>query len=665
MTLNLLSPNLNPPTPLVGMSLSLLASGVRLVEVGRGDLNLLCLELPETCCAPGVPQPRPPNPPSSRRPLVVARTQLARRGIGEYDPDTGETILVPRVEPAGIGQPDPKLTLLTQLLAAHPDSAAVRTDSNWSIGSCDGVVPLQLALLLPAASDIASVDPVDLGVIRLLTTACPAAAVLTTPRGDDPRWSVQSALTTCAVGHGDEACSVCAGCQCTHAALHRASIHIIADDLATALGADPTCPGTTPTPPPPTAAATTVPSVAERRAHGAAYGMGWSPAEFVSLLSDEAMHGLVEIDFFDGFTDAMQRRLFNLASLVAQTDCINSPSRAAAERRVGDEAETSLMELLDGHGCTVRGGNAAPPSPGSYRVEEMLRTDPWCTGNRITPDILFDEEVQLDGISQPIRWIDSKNGWFVPGLSMDSKLRSLKRQALKYEYFLGPGLFLWHKGFFESLGNMTPTGVCHAAMVDDDDDAGPVFGRVVRGKLELHKRSVNVWARQTGVVIGKAGATVKRLEEEYDVFVVIPSRDPNASPSRAERCTVEIAGYSEAGVVAARADIVGMLHGSYDRGGRGNRAGGRGHSTAPSREAAAALVPTQVSDSRRRSVSPAKPVRKPCRWEVGDECLSLFPEDGRWHQSQVVAPEHDGVYMVMHDGFDEIITVPPSSIRAR
>lgn len=61
---------------------------------------------------------------------------------------------------------------------------------------------------------------------------------------------------------------------------------------------------------------------------------GWLPAEFMSLLSDEAMHGLIEIDFFDRFPDGAQRRFFDLASLVAQTDCLNSPARAVAERRV-------------------------------------------------------------------------------------------------------------------------------------------------------------------------------------------------------------------------------------------------------------------------------------------------------------------------------------------
>ena len=234
------------------------------------------------------------------------------------------------------------------------------------------------------------------------------------------------------------------------------------------------------------------------------------------------------------------------------------------------------------------------------------------------------------------------------------------------------GLFLWHKGFFESLSDVTSTGICHAAMavpaVSDADDVGPRFGRVVPGRLRLHKRAVEMFARRTGIVIGKAGATVRRLEEEYDVFVVIPSRDPDASPGRAERCTVEIAGYSEDGVIAARADIISMLHSPHDRGSRGDRAGGRGRGAVRSREAAAALVPTQVSDSRRRLISPVKAVpaaRKPFRWGVGDACLCLGSEDGRWHLSQVVTPEHDGTYMVMHDGFDEIITVPPSSIRPR
>lgn len=72
-----------------------------------------------------------------------------------------------------------------------------------------------------------------------------------------------------AAGHGHEVCTVCAGCQGHDAVQHLAGIHTIATDLAAALGADP---GVAP-PSPPSPAAAAVPSVAERRAHGAAYGM--------------------------------------------------------------------------------------------------------------------------------------------------------------------------------------------------------------------------------------------------------------------------------------------------------------------------------------------------------------------------------------------------------
>lgn len=84
--------------------------------------------------------------------------------------------------------------------------------------------------------------------------------------------------------------------------------------------------------------------------------------------------------------------------------------------------------------------------------------------SRVTPDILFEQEVCLQGVPQPVRWIDSKNGWFVPGLTMESKIKSLRRQALKYEFLLGRGVFLWHKGFFEDLRSVTSAGIHHVSM---------------------------------------------------------------------------------------------------------------------------------------------------------------------------------------------------------
>ena len=50
----------------------------------------------------------------------------------------------------------------------------------------------------------------------------------------------------------------------------------------------------------------------------------------------------------------------------------------------------------------------------------------------------------IKGVPHPIKWIDSKNGWFVPGLSMESKLKSLRKQALKYQHHLGRGVFVWY-----------------------------------------------------------------------------------------------------------------------------------------------------------------------------------------------------------------------------
>ena len=57
-------------------------------------------------------------------------------------------------------------------------------------------------------------------------------------------------------------------------------------------------------------------------------------------------------------------------------------------------------------------------------------------------------------------------------------------------------------------------------------------------------------------------------------------------------------------------------------------------------------------------------------WAVGEECMALWEVDGRWYPARVVAPGHPSpmegmVYMVMHDGFDDILAEPATSLQPR
>lgn len=64
-----------------------------------------------------------------------------------------------------------RLELITQLIDMYPESVQHRTDSNWSLGSCDGDLPIQCSMRVPAGADMAAVEALDMAIVRTLVLA--------------------------------------------------------------------------------------------------------------------------------------------------------------------------------------------------------------------------------------------------------------------------------------------------------------------------------------------------------------------------------------------------------------------------------------------------------------------------------------------------------------
>ncbi len=67
-----------------------------------------------------------------------------------------------------------------------------------------------------------------------------------------------------------------------------------------------------------------------------------------------------------------------------------------------------------------------------------------------TPDILFDEPIilELDGTNHEIRWMDAKNYILI---DVPFIIKSLHKQAAKYNTIYGLGAFVFHYGFDASI----------------------------------------------------------------------------------------------------------------------------------------------------------------------------------------------------------------------
>ncbi|XWV25981.1 hypothetical protein QJ857_gp1099 [Tupanvirus soda lake] len=82
-----------------------------------------------------------------------------------------------------------------------------------------------------------------------------------------------------------------------------------------------------------------------------------------------------------------------------------------------------------------------------FRTEADIKRD---KDYNITPDILFDEHVtlELDGITYQIRWMDAKNYVLT---NTPFIIKSLRKQAEKYNNVFGMGAFVFHYGLDSSI----------------------------------------------------------------------------------------------------------------------------------------------------------------------------------------------------------------------
>lgn len=76
----------------------------------------------------------------------------------------------------------------------------------------------------------------------------------------------------------------------------------------------------------------------------------------------------------------------------------------------------------------------------------------------VTPDLLLTRPCMYDGVL--IRWVESKSGLVVPGVSLEQTVENLQKQLQNYCRYLGPGVVFWKKGYTEAVEELVP-GVLH------------------------------------------------------------------------------------------------------------------------------------------------------------------------------------------------------------
>eukprot|EP00035_Acanthoeca_spectabilis_P002426 m.87531 g.87531 ORF g.87531 m.87531 type:complete len:636 (+) comp11565_c0_seq2:89-1996(+) len=280
-----------------------------------------------------------------------------------------------------------------------------------------------------------------------------------------------------------------------------------------------------------------------------AHGSDLEPLEFQQRLSDAVLCDLLHIRFFEEFAPDEQKLLFRLAALVRGTDCINTPSRTDAERQTAVKGEGVVEKFL-----------SALRLQFTTEAESKALADELKMAYVVTPDALFESALRVPGVPMVISWVDSKNGWCVPRLSIPGKLASLRRQVLKYAYHLGSGLVLWHKGYFESVLDVSPDCVFHASITRSSDGT-PVVVNCRPGTGKYTKLAVTIPTKRVGLLIGRGGETIKAIEAEHSVLVVVPT---DSTSNTLGQTTVHIVGCSVAAARSAQNYIRDVL---FRRGG--------------------------------------------------------------------------------------------------
>lgn len=529
-------------------------------------------------------------------PLHALIERVAQDEPATFDPDTGELFVKPT--------PAETAALLQELVAAYPASLDVRTDTNWGLGHADGHLPLQLAVgghldgwqceptasKQPAITDAALASKclsLNVHLFKLVASYRPKALDMggCRLRSIHPdNWTLRGAIRSlqATVGARIHLCSEdeemldqlggaleLVGLLDTTLAESTDDGSNLPDGASGSKASGGSGGGT---------AAASVRDVDVAVAVGAEavhYGKDWRVAEFQTLLSVERLGELLGVDFFNSYSDEFAEALFAACAQIRMADCLNSPARLVAEAATGDNGEIVLETILESIG-----GDAA-----SFLTEEDIKDGATSERDlRATPDILFMEAVILPGVcDMPIRWIDSKGGWVSPKLSLPGKVTSVQRQATKYEATFGPGLFVWHRGFFESICDLTTTNIFHCALNVNSTCMLPALP----GTQTLHSRAVSIPSGKVGKLIGKEGSNVKQLSIQYNITVDIPPPEEIVG----DECTVTVRGFDIEMVVSAVDSIR-----SYTNQTRGGRRGhGSRNRSAASPTKSNVMVPDAVA----------------------------------------------------------------------
>ena len=171
------------------------------------------------------------------------------------------------------------------------------------------------------------------------------------------------------------------------------------------------------------------------------------PADFFANLLPEHWATLRTLRALECVPPADVAVILRWAATVRQQDQVGGPLTPMYRQIAAAQGEDALAELLNKLGFR----------PDEYETEAQLRE----RGCRTTPDVLFKEPVAFPGCDEPVRFIEVKAGWLVPGLTHADKQASFVAQIAKYKANFGPGIVLWRYGFCASVTQLTPPAVIH------------------------------------------------------------------------------------------------------------------------------------------------------------------------------------------------------------
>jgi len=131
----------------------------------------------------------------------------------------------------------------------------------------------------------------------------------------------------------------------------------------------------------------------------------------------------------------------------------SSPAANGAWRVLGLASDNTVSS--DAEGGEESEGQKDALFAENVRDEAALR-HPLQTN--VTPDLLLTRPCTYDGVQ--IRWVESKSGLVIPGLSLEQTVENLQKQLQNYCKYLGPGVVFWKKGYTEAVEELVP-GVLH------------------------------------------------------------------------------------------------------------------------------------------------------------------------------------------------------------